>query len=139
MNIPRCLDNDFQGSESPRSRETLGNLAHSPEDRVPTPPGAAEGDSIGKSVERQDSGNQVSGDLRNTSTANHFNLHLREWSGDSILVKNMSTSDTVHDLKMRIQDQNGTPLRMQRVFLAGEQLQDGTPAGMTACVRGHQY
>jgi hypothetical protein len=61
-------------------------------------------------------------------------VHLRP-----INIQGMHSHDLVHDLKMRLQSQEGIPLLMQRVFLAGIELKDDMSAGGMVCTREHAH
>lgn len=65
-----------------------------------------------------------------TSTATRFELCLQTRTRKPILVKNMNSHDTVRNLKLRISDQEGISLAVQRVFLADRELKDGMSANI---------
>lgn len=44
---------------------------------------------------------------------------------NKVLLEGMSTADTVKNLKIRIQEEEGTPIHKQRLIFNGKQLEDG--------------
>lgn len=128
MNTLGCLEKDLQAPEASHSREVHDKLAHSPEDGTCALTDArVEKVAIRESAE-QDSVRQVSIQPRYTSTT--FHLRLRTWNRDPILVRNINGSDTVYDLKAKIEYQYGIPLHLQEVCLPERNLHDGTTSTM---------
>lgn len=130
----RSPDNDQYCPEPSHLQEVYGRLDDHSGGEASDLPGTSEaGIAIEDTVNKPGSDKQVYVPLKNVSTATSFELCLRTWNGDPILVKNMSSNDTVHDLKMRIQNQQGIPLNMQRVFSADRELKDGTSTSPVGC------
>lgn len=128
MKTPGCLESDLQAPESPHSHKAHDKLAHSPEDGPSALTDArVEKVAIRESAE-QDSVRQFLVQPRYISTT--FHLRLRTWDRDPILVRNVNGSDTVYDLKMKIQYQHGIPLHLQEVCLPERNLHDGTASNM---------
>lgn len=67
---------------------------------------------------------------KDLSTPRSFDICILAWTGKSILITNMNNSNTVGDLKTRIYEQEGIPLRWQRIFFAGKMLEDSKSANM---------
>lgn len=133
MNTLDCLESDLQVPETSHSREVHDKPAHNPEDGTSGLTDArVEKVAIRESAE-QYSFRQVSvHQPRYVSTV--FHLRLRTWNRDPILVRNVNGSDTVYDLKMRIEYQEGIPVHLQEVCLPERNLHDGTTSNMICMV-----
>ncbi|KAG8156476.1 hypothetical protein KVR01_013580 [Diaporthe batatas] len=81
----------------------------------------------GDAVKEPETNKLVSIPPKRHSIPGGFEVHLAGSNFIPIHVRNMHGKDLVEDLKMRIEEQEGIPINMQRVFLAGTELGDVYP------------
>ncbi|KAH7274811.1 ubiquitin-related domain-containing protein, partial [Fusarium solani] len=57
-------------------------------------------------------------------TPGGFTIFVVSMSGKRVALEEMSSSDTVKNLRSRIQEEEGTPIHKQRIVFNGHQLED---------------